>query len=244
MYCLDKSKFNALIIRLIGFLCGLVGVIMSVASKGSSSGMLAGGESLLYYSVQSSILITIFFGALTIYGVTDLKKKGDKGLIPSFANALHLAVMIDGLLNFLVFWGIVSWTSVKDVTYFFSATNILLHIFLPVLCFVDWLLFTPHGGLKYRHSLWSLAYPVAYYVFVVIRSLVGDSLGEPVIFKGRWVELYYPYKFLEPVIVGNVFLTVLIAITLGLIVFGLSLAAVKTDKKLFVKLEKDEYLKA
>lgn len=244
MYCLDKSKFNALIIRLIGFLCGLVGVITSIASDDLTTGFVTGENPFVHYTVLSSILVTVFFGALTVIGIIDLKKKGDKGLIPSFTKALHLAVMVDSLLTFLVFWGILSWSSVKDATFFFSATNILLHIFLPIICLVDWLLFTPHGGLKYKHWFWTLVLPAGYYAFVVIRALAGDSLGDPILFKGKWIELYYPYGFLEPKIMGNVFLVILVVAVIALLISALALLAIKLDKKLFIKLERDEYLKA
>ena len=64
------------------------------------------------------------------------------------------------------------------------------------------------------------------------------------LYGGKWVEMSYPYAFLDPVFMKNGVLIVLVVILLSAIMLGLTALAVKIDKKLFKKLEYNTYLKA
>lgn len=69
--------------------------------------------------------------------------------------------------------------------------EIIYHVFLFVLPFLDWLLFHEKGAVRYRSLVFFAFVPLFYWVFIFFRALiwpnnplVGDSL--------------YPYFFMDP----------------------------------------------
>lgn len=61
------------------------------------------------------------------------------------------------------------------------AADILLHRVTPVLCVLGWLIFAPRV-LEWRTVWWSLAYPLVWLVFTLIRGAIDG---------------YYPYPFVN-----------------------------------------------
>ena len=58
----------------------------------------------------------------------------------------------------------------------------LLHKVSPVAMALWWLLFAPRGRLKYRDPIWWAAYPIAYFVYALVRGH----------YEGK-----YPYPFMD-----------------------------------------------
>ncbi|TNC21097.1 Pr6Pr family membrane protein [Amycolatopsis alkalitolerans] len=87
-----------------------------------------------------------------------------------------LAIAVTGVVYHLALAGLVELTTAGAVA------NQLLHTVSPILGVLGWLLFGPHGTLGPRIVWWSLAYPLLWLVFTLIR---GAATG------------FYPYPFLE-----------------------------------------------
>src|SRR5690606_8400283 len=67
----------------------------------------------------------------------------------------------------------------------------LLHYVAPVMVFVDWLAFGPHGVTRYREAIAWLAYPLGYVVVMVARAVLLPESPE-----------LYPYGFMDPTVQG------------------------------------------
>lgn len=65
--------------------------------------------------------------------------------------------------------------------------SLFQHTVIPVLAFLYWLVFADKRGLTYMHSLYWLACPMAYVIFVLLRGAFDAS---------------YPYFFLNPTEIG------------------------------------------
>lgn len=83
--------------------------------------------------------------------------------------------------------------------------NHTLHIVMPILVVVDWLLDPPQRPIAFRRALWWLAFPLAYLGYTLLRGPIVD---------------WYPYPFVDPRTngYGSVLLTSLvIAVFVGLL---------------------------
>lgn len=88
--------------------------------------------------------------------------------------------------------------------------NWILHVVVPLLVIVDWLLAPPRGALGVRQTATWLAFPVAYLVYTLLRGPIVD---------------WYPYPFLDPgedgygaVAVSSVFVAVVVAVLAAAVV--------------------------
>ena len=63
-----------------------------------------------------------------------------------------------------------------------AVADTILHTVSPILCVVGWLVFGPRGVLNRRVVGWSLAWPVAWLVFTLVRGPLVD---------------WYPYPFMD-----------------------------------------------
>jgi hypothetical protein len=90
----------------------------------------------------------------------------------------------------------------------------LLHVAVPVLFILYWLLFTPKGALKWIHPFQWLIFPVAYLVYAMTRGAI---------------EGFYPYPFinLKELTYGRVILNCL---GLMIVFFVVGLLIVTLDK--------------
>ena len=64
----------------------------------------------------------------------------------------------------------------------------LLHVILPVMFAVHWIVFCEHPVLKWYHPLFSCIMPAVYVVFIVIRAHLLPSTSN---------AIRYPYFFLN-----------------------------------------------
>jgi len=107
----------------------------------------------------------------------------------------------------------------KDKTisdYFFSISNLIMHLILPLMFLVDWILFNNHNNAKWYYPFLSTILPLIYVAFILIRALIlGNSYSGTL----------YPYFFLnvERLGLGGVTLWVIILVVffvaLGYILF-------------------------
>lgn len=142
---------------------------------------------LCYFTTQSNILVAILFAILAAGSLIQLLGEGRRGPVYHIRPGLQLAVVFFIQITFLVYASMLS-TSLFSMGRGMGIANILLHYGTPLLALGDWLLFMPHGQVKYKHAgLW-LVYPAAYLAFAFIRAELG-----PPFFDGS----RYPYFFMD-----------------------------------------------
>ena len=91
-------------------------------------------------------------------------------------SALALYIFIVGLVYNLVLRGIVTLTGLDWIV------DNLLHVIVPVLYVLYWLIFTPKKILQWKNILPWLIFPAVYLIYSLLRGPVAD---------------WYPYPFLH-----------------------------------------------
>jgi hypothetical protein len=99
-----------------------------------------------------------------------------------------------------------------DVGSLLPWVNLVHHYLMPCIVLIDWILVPPRSSLGRREVVFSLIFPLAYVVYVLVR---GKIIG------------WYPYPFLNPSIAGGAVGVAMyvIGITLVFGIVGLALIA-------------------
>lgn len=192
---------------------------------------------LVYFTIQTNIFTLILFFVLTYKSALQLQRGDNLTEVVGIKPSLQLGVTFFITITFIVYWTLLSNLNFsmngKD-SYFLSALyNLLVHGVVPILAIVDWILFMPHGKVKYISALAWLSYPLVYMVFLIIRANVGNHLYE---LDG--VKLFYPYPFLDPTYLGGMekMIFVIIALCVGFYLLGMLYVLI--DKLLSKRVEK------
>jgi hypothetical protein len=126
------------------------------------------------------------------------------GRVSPFLEAgLTLAMLLVGIVYVLLLHGLHPLSGRALIA------NHLLHYVSPIAMAVYWLLFTPHGRLRWRDPFWWAVFPLAYFSYVIARGLSGDG---------------YPYPFINMAKLGAVQTAInALGIAAGFILCGLVL---------------------
>lgn len=157
-----------------------------------------------YFTVQSNVLV----------GLTSLWL----ALRPEPGSALQRTLRLAGLVGIAVTGVVfhVALRQLQDLKGAAATADLLLHTASPLLCVIGWLLLGPRGGLGRRIVLWSLAFPLAWLAFTLIR---GPLVG------------FWPYPFLDVDVLG--WGRVLLNCALVAVLFtGLAAGASRLDRAL------------
>jgi hypothetical protein len=95
---------------------------------------------------------------------------------PFIQSGLTLAILLVGIVYTVLLRGL------HPLTGHALLADHLLHYVSPVAMAVYWLLFTPHGKLRWKDPICWAVFPSIYFVYVIARGLGGDS---------------YPYPFID-----------------------------------------------
>lgn len=125
-------------------------------------------------------------------------------------SGLTLAILLVGIVYVLLLQGLHPLSGAALLA------NYLLHYVSPLAMAAYWLLFTPHGRLRWQDPLWWALFPLIYFVYVIARGLAGGS---------------YPYPFIDLAKIGPTRTLInALGIAIGFILFGLVL--VGADRRL------------
>ena len=95
------------------------------------------------------------------------------------------AFLLGGITLAIILVGVVYMTLLRGLLELSGGAllaDTLLHKVSPVVMALWWLLFAPRARLKYRDPIWWAAYPLAYFVYALVRGH----------YEGR-----YPYPFMD-----------------------------------------------
>ena len=186
-----KDRRFALILRAASMLFAFVNLL-------SMLGVLQGAmqpEMLMYYTLQSNILVMLLFGALAVQTGIDLRKErfGSAGYFARF----EMVCVINILLTLVVYWTLLApGISTTDEEYsLWAFDNLAVHGITPLLCLLDYILFSQPRHLKYRDVYNVLIFPLTYMAATSLAGLLGyvymvsPTDGKPVRFP------YFFYDF-------------------------------------------------
>jgi len=207
-----QDRRFALIFRVAAFGIAITGLL---AMMGALKGEIHFGA-LAFYTMQSNILAIILFGMLVVRTAIGLRE-GNKGSVGYYAR-FEMICTIDIMLTLLVFWILLAPTLFSMVGEFsmWSFDNLAVHLFTPLLCLVDYILFSPPRHLKYRDVYYVCIFPIVYLIGTSIAGLLGyvymiASDGSP---------MRFPYFFYDFDRIGAVAFIYIGALILFFLIIG------------------------
>lgn len=98
--------------------------------------------------------------------------------------------------------------------YFASLKNGLNHFILPVMFFLDWLLFYERRRVKWTYPLLGVIIPLTYVLYILLRAAVLKATG-------KYARVVYPYFFINPDALGwNGFLRWILILLAAVLALG------------------------
>jgi len=160
-------------------------------------GVFDGGfwpRTLVFYTMQSNILALVLFAMLTVRTVMGLRggRRGNAGYFARF----EMICTIDILLTFVVYWVMLAptlFTMVEEYS-LWTFDNIAVHGVTPLLCLLDYILFTQPRHLKYRDLYLVSVFPLAY---VAVTSLAGLLGYVYFVSQADGLPVRFPYFFYD-----------------------------------------------
>lgn len=156
---------------------------------------------LSYFTIESNVLIGVLLLALAVRPDVTGRWDGVRG-------AFTLYIVITGI----VYNALLRGTNV-DVTN--PLYNEILHLVLPVVALVDWVLVAPRRPVTRAGSTAFLLYPVAYFGYSLLRGAVTN---------------WYPYPFLNPTLEGGYARVAIYAIVLIMAMMLLALGVAELGR--------------
>ena len=185
-----KDRRFALIFRTAALLFAVAGFLamLGIFDGGPWRGILA------YYTMQSNILAIILFGMLTVRTAMGLRE-GRRGSAGYFAR-FEMICTVDILLTFVVYWVMLApmmFTMGEDYP-MWAFDNLAVHGVTPLLCLLDYILFTQPRHLKYRDLYLVSTFPLAYVALTSLAGLLGYVYH---VSQADGLPVRFPYFFYD-----------------------------------------------
>jgi uncharacterized membrane protein YiaA len=185
---MKNNRVFAMLYRCVALALCLLGILGIL-------GLFRGGlglSGLLYYTIQSNILVLAMLSALIVKTALAIKRDGAKGSA-SFCERLSAIVTLSIAVTFLVYWALLAPTMPGSELFAFS--NLQVHGITPLLMIFDYFFFSERGKLK-KYDPWLFAaIPLAYFAQA---SVIGFSSERPLYYGGR-----FPYFFIDFDLIGS-----------------------------------------
>lgn len=161
-----------------------IGIVGLLASLGLFSAKFNTDFYVYYTNLSNYICIGFMFASL--FKTMKKANKKEEGPV-TFAPTFKFMSMIMIMVTFFVYNILLA----KDngiVEYFTSLNNLTMHVILPIMFVLDWVLFYEHDKTKWYYPLLSTIMPLIYVVFILIRATIINHTTTSVV---------YPYFFLN-----------------------------------------------
>lgn len=137
-------------------------------------------ELFSFFTILSNLLLAVSLTAVLLKPASLL---GKFFLQLSVSSAIAVYITIVGLVYNLVL------RQVWDPHGLFKLTDELLHLVVPVLYLIYWLIYVSKAGLKWGQLFNWLLFPLIYLIYIIIRGAISG---------------YYPYPFINVVKIGYI----------------------------------------
>jgi len=192
---------------------GLIRVVMAVTllysvywqiSDRLAHNLFRPSEYFSYFTITSCLLAG---GVLAYSGVAILRNQKETKTDTLIRLTVAVSMVIVGVIyNALLAGGA---PDPRDIGYAWPVLpNLIMHTYMPIVIFFEWLLFNTDFKIKLKSVFWVLLYPLAWLAFTIIRGLA----------QGWW-----PYWFLDPQYGIGTMLTWIGVITAFFVVLSIAL---------------------
>ena len=224
-----RNRTAQLIFQTIYCTLGLVGIVASLGIFDNIN--MIRWDFYVHFTNLSNFLC---IGVMLVGLIQTARKKEDSYV--TAAPVLKFIGMLGILLTFLVFNIMLAGAEGRDPQLNWRVGSLCFHVVLPVMYIADWFLFYERKNCKWYYPIASLAFPVAYVVFILIQAVIM-GFDTSILIPGTTTPLIYPYFFvnLETQGVGGVLKWILILLVgfmaMGYIFFGLDKLGKKKTQK-------------
>jgi hypothetical protein len=166
---------------------GLVRILMALALFGSifwqisdrvAHNLFRPAEYFTFFTITSCLLTGI---ALTIGGLRVLRKQPETKFLTLFRLTMAASMVIVGVIYNLL---LTDSVDERDIGYDWPVLpNLILHTYMPILVFLEWLISRTAVPLKLKTAFWVLVYPLTWLAFSITRGFITD---------------WWPYWFIDP----------------------------------------------
>ncbi len=222
-----KNRISQIVFQTIYVTLGLIALISSLGFFDKEFN----GEFYIWYTNLSNYLCIIVMFICLIKTIKSVKteKEGYVTFSPTFTFLTMIMILVTVLIyNTLL----VGDKTASD--YFLSIGNLLMHLILPIMFILHWVLFYEHNKTKWYYPLLSTVMPLVYVILTFIRASI---------LKGSDLTLY-PYFFLNADVLGwgGVIMWVVILVAV-FIVLGYIIYLLDNIKNIKLKLQQKQTLK-
>lgn len=206
-----KNKYFSLIFKVLIVIIGIIGIYSSL----NDSPLVGIYEHLSYYTNLSNLLCILFFFIYSIKMLINIKKENHFYYIN-----LKGAITITILITFIVYNLILRpfMHDVDGVMKINSFGNTIVHVILPLMTLLDYILFDKKGKFNKESAFTWVFIPLMYFIFICIRAKIGGTF--------TYAGSRYPYFFLDideygilQVVVNVIISMILILVLIYLYVF-------------------------
>ena len=156
----------------------LFGSIFWQISDRVSHNLFRPTEYFTFFTITSCLLTGL---ALTISGLRVLRNQPETKFLTLFRLTMAASMVIVGVIYNLL---LTDSVDERDIGYDWPVIpNLILHTYMPILVFLEWLITRTAVPLKLKSVFWVLVYPFTWLAFAIVRGLVTN---------------WYPYWFLNP----------------------------------------------
>ena len=184
-----KNRTAQLIYQTIYVTLGFVGLVASLGIFDNVS--VIRWDFYVHFTNISNFLCI----GVMLAGLIQTAKKKEDGFV-SAAPVLKFIGMLGILLTFLVFNIMLAGAEGRDPQLNWRVGSLLFHVALPILYIADWFLFYERKKVKWYYPIASIAFPLAYVIFLLIHAIIL-KFDSSILIPTTTTPLIYPYFFVN-----------------------------------------------
>ena len=223
-----KNRTAQLIYQTIYCTLGLVGFVACIGIFDNIN-MIRWDFYVHFTNLSNFLCIGVMVASL----IQTAKKKEDSYVTTT--PILKFIGMLGILLTFLVFNIMLAGAEGRDPQANWRVGSLIFHVVLPIMYIADWFLFRERKKCKWYYPVASIAFPLAYVIFLLIQAIIL-KFDSSILIPTTTTPLIYPYFFvnLDTQGVSGVLMWIGILsvafVVVGFLFFGLDKTGKKTQK--------------
>ena len=223
-----KNRTAQLIFQTIYCTLGLVGCVASLGIFDDINN-IRWDFYVHFTNISNYFCLGIMFASL----IQTAKKKEDSYV--TTAPMLKFIGMLGILLTFLVFNIMLAGAEGRDPQANWRIGSLMAHVVLPIMYIADWFLFYERKKCKWYYPIASIAFPLAYVIFLLIQAIIL-KFDASILIPTTTTPLIYPYFFVNldtwgvPGVLIWIGILAVAFVAVGYVFFGLDRLGKKVDK--------------
>ena len=186
---MNKNRTAQLIYQTIYCTLGFVGCVASLGIFDNIK-MIRWDFYVHFTNISNYFCLGIMLAAL----IQTAKKQEDSYV--TVVPVLKFIGILGILLTFLVFNIMLAGAEGRDPQANWRIGSLLAHVVLPIMYIADWFLFYERKKCKWYYPIASIAFPLAYVVFLLIQAIIL-KFDSSILIPTTTTPLIYPYFFVN-----------------------------------------------